>query len=285
MATDDAQRLEDTSSYPFDVENVAEMARINRQARFTTTLTDLLPAAITPAGRVLDIGCGPGEWVLSLAERFPTLTITGIDISQMMTTYALYLAQEHQLHNVSFQQGDVRTQLPFPDATFDLVHARFLTGALTPQSWPKLLAEVFRVLRPGGHFVDVETEGAVAVNSPSLFRTKLYMMEAVYRAGHSFTEGENFGITAVQGKLFQGAGFVHIQREAFALDCSSGAPAHDDIVQDWIAALTLGSAFVTSLTSVSPEDFTALTQRAIEEMQSPDFSGIMFLQRMWGTRA
>lgn len=285
MATDDEQRLEDTSNYPFDVENVAEMARINRQSRITTALTRLLPATITPAGRVLDIGCGPGEWAIALARQFPEQEVIGIDISQMMTSYALYLAEEHKQNNASFQQGDVRKPLPFPGATFDLVHARFLTGGLTPQSWSNLLAEIFRVLRPGGHFVNVETEGAITTDSPSLFHARLYMMEALHRTGHCFAEGESFGITAVQGKLFQNAGFGNIQREAFSLDCSYGASAHDDITKDWSSALAMGAAFVPSQTSISQEDFAALTQRAIEEMKTPEFCGVMFLQRMWGTKA
>ena len=38
--------------------------------------------------RVLDIACGPGEWVMATAKTYPTMSLTGIDISRSMIQYA-----------------------------------------------------------------------------------------------------------------------------------------------------------------------------------------------------
>src|SRR6266567_757105 len=112
------------SEYPLDSENVAEMARLTRQARVTTALTDLLPDKLTLAddSRVLDLCCGPGEWVLALARRFPKVEITGVDISQLMIAYNRSLAQEQGLRNAHFRIMDVRQAFSFPDGVFDLIH-------------------------------------------------------------------------------------------------------------------------------------------------------------------
>jgi tRNA G46 methylase TrmB len=47
--------------------------------------------------RVLDIGCGPGGWVIDLARQLPQTTVIGIDSSPTMITYANGLAQLYQL--------------------------------------------------------------------------------------------------------------------------------------------------------------------------------------------
>src|SRR5947207_1417594 len=93
------------TTYPIDAENAAEMARITRQARVFTSTNGLLPADLhlKDGQRVLDIGCGPGEWVFSLAEMYPGIEIVGIDISEIMTQYARSLAVERELHFVHFK--------------------------------------------------------------------------------------------------------------------------------------------------------------------------------------
>jgi trans-aconitate methyltransferase len=78
------------TSYPIDPENVHEMNRLTNQARLMTETTGLLPPQVSlMAGQtVLDIGCGPGEWVLAVAHQYPDCQVIGLDISQRMITYA-----------------------------------------------------------------------------------------------------------------------------------------------------------------------------------------------------
>ncbi len=76
--------------------------------------------------RVLDIGCGPGGWLLETAFRYPHMELTGIDISWRMIEYARAEAQARKLSDrVEFLVMDALRPLDFPDDSFDLVNMRF----------------------------------------------------------------------------------------------------------------------------------------------------------------
>src|SRR5947209_14425138 len=99
---------------------------------------------------VLDLGCGPGGWVLDTAFENPHMEVAGIDISRIMIDYANARARTQQLPNASFGVMDITRPLEFPDASFDLVNARFLFAVLKRDAWSPFLDECTRVLRPGG---------------------------------------------------------------------------------------------------------------------------------------
>jgi ubiquinone/menaquinone biosynthesis C-methylase UbiE len=108
-------------------------------------------AAIMPAGKAADLGCGPGHLVIELARMAPQLHVTGVDLSEEMLTQARGRARRSAVGNrVSFRTGDAR-QIPFPDASLDLV-----VSTLSLHHWSDPIAvldEVDRVLRPGGAFL------------------------------------------------------------------------------------------------------------------------------------
>jgi SAM-dependent methyltransferase len=96
--------------------------------------------------RVLDLGCGAGR----LANYLRPLTphYVGVDRSEHMLAYC----QSH-FPTLDFQQADMR-QLPFGDGAFDAVFAVFnLFDAVSHEERLHVLAEVRRVLRPGGLLV------------------------------------------------------------------------------------------------------------------------------------
>ena len=110
--------------------------------------------------RILDLGCGTGDLTINitrLAEK--DVEITGLDYSQPMLEKARQKAQLAGVgQQVNFIHGEA-TQIPFPDAHFDCVGISFAFRNLTyknPLGTPHL-AEVNRVLRPGGRYVIVES--------------------------------------------------------------------------------------------------------------------------------
>jgi len=110
--------------------------------------------------RILDLGCGTGDLTINitrLAEK--DVEITGLDYSQPMLEKARQKAQLAGVgQQVNFIHGEA-TQIPFPDAHFDCVGISFAFRNLTyknPLGTP-YLAEVNRVLRPGGRYVIVES--------------------------------------------------------------------------------------------------------------------------------
>lgn len=100
-----------------------------------------------PGMRVFDLACGTGEPAISLAERVgPAGQVTALDLSTDLLGLASKRAQQRQLGNISFHQGDAHS-LPFADHSFDLATCRF--GVMFFADVHVALRELLRVLRPG----------------------------------------------------------------------------------------------------------------------------------------
>lgn len=105
-------------------------------------------ASVSDKDTVLDVACGSG--IVSCAFAEVASHVTGIDITPAMLEQAQILAQQKNLINLSWQQGDIET-LPFPDATFSLVLSRYaFHHFLQPDV---VLSEMVRVCRPGGRIL------------------------------------------------------------------------------------------------------------------------------------
>ena len=94
--------------------------------------------------RALDIGCGDGDLTRHLARR--GAKVTGLDISPTFLKHAKALEEREPL-GIEYVLGSGQ-QLPFPDASFDLV-----TGMMSFMDMPRpdlAITESFRVLKPGG---------------------------------------------------------------------------------------------------------------------------------------
>jgi ArsR family transcriptional regulator len=100
---------------------------------------------------VADIGAGTGYLLPVLADTFKQ--VIAVEPAAAMLECAKKRVVDHGANNVSFQQGDL-SRLPIPDGACDLAIA-FLVLHHVAQP-PKALAEIHRVLRPGGHVLIVE---------------------------------------------------------------------------------------------------------------------------------
>jgi ubiquinone/menaquinone biosynthesis C-methylase UbiE len=121
-----------------------------------------------PAGRLLDIGCGSGMYFPLLSRRAERLV--GIDISHEMIKAARRLIDGKGLDNVEAMQVNA-VDLPFEDGSFDSVIA-FDVLHHVPDT-DAAMAEVSRVLRPGGRFVSIEPN----VLNPIVFAAHLIPKE------------------------------------------------------------------------------------------------------------
>ena len=100
---------------------------------------------------VLDIGCGGGVDTLIAAIMVgPTGAAVGIDMTPEMLARAQRNLEETSLNNVSFQQASGE-DLPFPDRNFDVVISNGVFNLVPDKA--RTLAEVFRVLKPGGRLL------------------------------------------------------------------------------------------------------------------------------------
>ena len=109
---------------------------------------------------VLDLGCGTGDLTINLARLAEKDTeIIGLDYSLPMLSRAHQKAvRASVVDKVIFIHGEA-TRLPFPGNHFDAVAISFAFRNLTYKNpvGPLHLAEVIRVLRPGGRYVIVES--------------------------------------------------------------------------------------------------------------------------------
>ncbi|WP_424950806.1 class I SAM-dependent methyltransferase [Deinococcus sp.] len=117
--------------------------------RFGASLPVLLAlAAPQPHEAALDVATGTGNTAFAVAEFAGR--VTGLDVSPGMLAQARERAEREDVQNVVFLEGEAE-KLPFPDASFDLVTSRHAPHHFRDVA--VFLAEVRRVLRPGGRFV------------------------------------------------------------------------------------------------------------------------------------
>jgi len=120
------------------------------------------PLEIKPDHRVLDAGCGTGDFLRILAPLLRSGSAVGIDLSETMLSEARRRT-DSSYPNLSFRMANVQ-ELPFDDESFDRVMA---TQLLLHVPDPQLaLAEIRRVLAPGGLISVGEIDwGTVAVGT------------------------------------------------------------------------------------------------------------------------
>jgi demethylmenaquinone methyltransferase/2-methoxy-6-polyprenyl-1,4-benzoquinol methylase len=110
-------------------------------------------AEIEPHHRVLDIACGTGDITWMIAQRAVRGEVVGTDINERMMALATSKKPEGELGKVSFLTADAGS-LPLEDNSFDRVTCVY-AGRGFPD-WPAVVREVYRVLRPGGTFWNLD---------------------------------------------------------------------------------------------------------------------------------
>jgi SAM-dependent methyltransferase len=130
--------------------------RFSHYQRLQTEVRDLVEAGV-PARverrdvRVLDVGCGPGNFTCALAEA--GFAVTGLDPDAALVGAAKGKRRARHLANLAFRQGELTRGSTFRDGAFDqVVSIHSLYAHPAPD---RLLRAAHRVLKPGGHAVFV----------------------------------------------------------------------------------------------------------------------------------
>lgn len=115
-------------------------------------------AQIQPGDRVLDVGCGTGTLALEVLPRVGAAgRVTGIDPGTKQIARARSKAARRHLP-VDFEIGVIE-HLTFPDQTFDAVLSTLMMHHLPDDLKRRGLAEIARVLKPGGRLVIADFKG------------------------------------------------------------------------------------------------------------------------------
>jgi ubiquinone/menaquinone biosynthesis C-methylase UbiE len=133
--------------------------------------TERMSAALWPheppgtGTRMLELGCGPGFYSGRFAERYPQLSVVGVDRSERQLAWARLRASKRGLQNCRFERVNV-LDISCDDAHFDILIASRLFTVLPERE--EAVAEMFRVLRPGGRCLIAEPRHAFRASVPLL---------------------------------------------------------------------------------------------------------------------
>lgn len=108
-----------------------------------TVFKEKLLELATPYSVALDIGCGDGRFVFEIANHFSK--IIGLDSSKELIAIAQQKKKAIKVKNISFIFGDA-ANTPFEEQSFDIIFNR---------RGPSFYGEYTRVLKTGGHYVEV----------------------------------------------------------------------------------------------------------------------------------
>ena len=133
-----------------------------------------------PGQKLVELGCGPGFYSCGLAEKFPEITVLGIDQSPKQLAWAREKRTRLGLKNCRFKSENV-LELSQPDESFDLLVASRLFTVLPNRR--RAVAEMHRVLRPGGRCFIAEPRWAFWASIP-LFTMWLLAGLTHYKNGY-----------------------------------------------------------------------------------------------------
>lgn len=107
-------------------------------------------AKISKGDTVIDLGSGAGnDCFVARHETGPEGKVIGIDFTPAMIKKARTNAEKMGYNNVEFREGDI-DDMPVNDNVADVIVSNCVLN-LVPNK-PKVISEIFRVLKPGGHF-------------------------------------------------------------------------------------------------------------------------------------
>ncbi|GAB3273640.1 class I SAM-dependent methyltransferase [Kineosporia babensis] len=147
--------------------------------KFTDARTQTAEAGLRDRyDSILELGIGTGRYAISLQNVYPDARITGVDLGRTELEHAKLVAARHGF------AWDLRQaaceDLPFEDDSFDLVTAFILLHEVPQPAARQILAEAFRVCKPGGEVLIGDV--APYKNQSSLFRCVVLDWETENRA-------------------------------------------------------------------------------------------------------
>jgi ubiquinone/menaquinone biosynthesis C-methylase UbiE len=174
--------------------------------------------------------------------------------------------------------------LDFPEFFFDLVNLRCCVGFMRTWDWPKMLSEMLRVTRAGGvvRITDAEA-GHTCHASPALTQFSELFQSALFQAGNLFEQAPS-GLTAHLASLLGQHGCKTVQTRTYSMIYQAGTPSRQVFYEDMQRAFQTLRPFILKWSRRSkPDDYDAMCQQALAEIQQSDFQATWNLLTAWGT--
>ncbi|GER85074.1 hypothetical protein KTAU_37100 [Thermogemmatispora aurantia] len=216
-------------------------------------------APIQQPRRILDVGCGTGQWAFELAQQFPQAEVVGLDLE-------LVKAPASPPPNYRFVQGDILHGLPFDNDSFDFVHQRLLVLAIPLAAWPSAVRELARITAPGGWVELVEVSIHISdLISPAGPANEQFVSLLGQLSALRGIDSEGMVMRSLDQYLVQ-AGLINIQRHSIQVPIGDwaghiGALSALDIREGWKAI----SAPLAARFHLPEQDILQLIDRAGQE--------------------
>lgn len=180
-------------SFLDEMQSGSRYSEVVFQEMVISEIGELLPAELIDACElenarsVLEIGCGAGEWLRSIAREYPQLQCIGVDQDQGMVMMANAQAEQDGLAQMRCFEADINDIDPelFPLVKFDLVHLSFLSRYMLTVDYAKLARTCMALCRPSGFICWTEAELPVT-NSSAFERLTGLLCEVFDKTGKSF---------------------------------------------------------------------------------------------------
>lgn len=281
------QREHPSTYFVQDRSSQDELSRLQIQDQMlTASMGGVLSEQSNPMSfqSVLDVGCATGDWLIEVAKQYPMIKrLVGVDISGKMLVYARAHAEAQGVSDrVEFHSMDALRMLEFPASTFDLVNQRYAMSWLRKWDWPKLMQEYDRVSTPRGMLRITECALLSESSSPASLALNRLLLQAFYQAGNFFTETHD-GVISQLARLLDQHGWTKVQTRAYRLEYRVGTPQWQPFYEDSQLLFRTAKPFLRKWTHL-PNDYEALVEQALKEIQEPDFVGIWHLLTVWGTK-
>jgi ubiquinone/menaquinone biosynthesis C-methylase UbiE len=192
---------------------------------------------LQPGWRVLDAGCGSGSYLALLAEAIgPSGQLTALDLQQAnLDTVAARLAATPLPCPIALRPGSVGA-LPFADGSFDAVWCANTTQYFADDGLPAVLAELRRVVRPGG---------VVAVKDVDMTLARLYPADPflLTRLSQASVQGADVApesIGSLRGRVLrrwlERAGLHNVRQQTLLIErWAPLAPDERTLWTEWMA--------------------------------------------------
>jgi SAM-dependent methyltransferase len=213
-------------------------------------------AGAGPGTKVIDLCCGHGNAADALSHR--GCTVVGVDFSPAMLRHA-----RERVPGASFLEGDVH-DLPMPDGSFDAAVSNLgLCHAVDPA---RALAEVRRVLRPGGGFAMTTWCGPQASPCMSIIQDAVRAHGSTAVSPPPAPDFHLFATPGAAGQALRQAGFRDVRLEI--IDCAWRLTAPGQLAE----IFEKGTVRAAMVLSDQPPANLAAIRRAIHDRIRADFA-------------
>ncbi|QRW00497.1 methyltransferase domain protein [Ceratobasidium sp. AG-Ba] len=123
-----------------------------------------------PPAKVLDLGCGTGNWIIHAAHEWPETHFVGFDLVPIQPSLERVTSRsganiggsKHSdlrlSERIRWVHGNFLERLPFEDGEFDFVRCRKIARGVPEAKWDSLYEEMVRVMKPGAAFEHLEED-------------------------------------------------------------------------------------------------------------------------------